>query len=130
MGNNLLGYNCTPSTTTGQGAYDVFITANPSNANDVYVGGINVWRTTNGGTAWTIKSHWTNSACGGTVNSVHADQHCCEFHPVTNDVYIGNDGGIYYSTNNGTSWTDISNTLAINQIYRIGVSPRTIMRSL
>jgi len=120
-GNNLLGYNCTPSTSTGQGKYDVFITANPSNANDLYVGGINIWRSTNGGTSWSIKSHWS-STCSSTVTTVHCDQHCCEFQPGTSAVFIGNDGGIYKSTNSGTSWTDISNTLTINQIYRIGLS--------
>ena len=126
MGNNLLGYNngCTPTSSSGQGTYDVFITANPSNANDIYVGGINVWRSTNGGSAWSIKSIWVGYQCA-SANEVHADQHCCEFHPGTNDVYIGNDGGIYYSTNNGTNWTDLSNNLTINQIYRIGVSPIT-----
>ena len=119
-GNNLLGYNCNGSTTTGQGAYDVFITANPTNANDVYVGGINVWRSTNGGTSWSIKSMWSGT-CGGTVTEVHADQHCCEFQN-SSTIFIGNDGGIYKSTNNGTSWTDLSNTLTINQIYRIGLA--------
>ncbi len=121
MGNNLLGYNCTPTTTTGQGTYDVFITANPTNANDVYVGGINVWRSTDGGSNWSIKSHWSGT-CGSTVNTVHADQHCCEFHPTSDDVYIGNDGGIYKSIDNGSNWTDLSNGLTINQIYRLGVS--------
>ncbi|MCF8369546.1 MAG: hypothetical protein K9G76_10925 [Bacteroidales bacterium] len=121
-GNNLLGYNCTPSTTTGQGTYDVFITANPSNANDVYVGGINVWRIDFSGSSPytpTIKSHWSTT-CGGNVNIVHADQHCCEFQPGTSNIFLGNDGGIYKSTDYGSNWTDLSNTLTINQIYRIG----------
>jgi photosystem II stability/assembly factor-like uncharacterized protein len=123
-GNNLLGYNCDGSTYTGQGTYDVFITANPSNANDVYVGGINVWRSTNGGTAWAIKSVWSGT-CGGTVNEVHADQHCCEFQPGTSTVFIGHDGGVYKSTDNGSNWTDLSNNLTINQIYRLGLSKQS-----
>ena len=123
-GNNLLGNDCNPISSAGQGTYDVFISANPNNANDVYVGGINVWRSTDGGSTWAIKSHWSGT-CSGTVNTVHADQHCCEFHPTTNDIYLGNDGGIYKSTDNGSNWSDLSNTLTINQIYRIGNSPST-----
>jgi photosystem II stability/assembly factor-like uncharacterized protein len=117
--NNILGYGCTPTTFSGQGDFDLFITANPTNVNDVYVGGINVWRSTDGGYNWSIKSHW-NGTCSGTVTEVHCDQHCCEFNGST--VYIGNDGGIYKSTDNGTTWNDISNSLVINQIYRIGLA--------
>ncbi|MCB0806083.1 MAG: PKD domain-containing protein, partial [Bacteroidales bacterium] len=120
-GNNMLGYNCDGSDFGGQGTYDIFITANPLNANEVYVGGINVWKSTDGGNNWTANSHWSGT-CSGTVTTVHADQHCCEFQPGTNDVFIGNDGGIYKSTNAGSSWNDITNGLTINQIYRIGVS--------
>lgn len=124
MGNNFLGYDCTPVTTTGQGTYDVFITANPSNANDVYIGGINVWRSTNGGSSWTIKSHWSGT-CGSAVNTVHADQHCCEFQN-SSTIFIGNDGGVYKSTDAGSNWTDLSNGLTINQIYRLGLSAQNL----
>ena len=37
-------------------------------------------------------------------------------------LFEGNDGGIYKTTNGGTSWTDLSNGLVISQLYRIGVS--------
>ncbi|MDB4303318.1 PKD domain-containing protein [Desulfosarcina sp.] len=125
---NLLGYDCNAAWVTyyeGQGLYDVFITANPSNANDVYVGGINVWRMDFSATPYTktLKSMWSGT-CGATVNEVHADQHCCEFQN-SSTIFIGNDGGIYKSTDAGLNWTDLSNTLTINQIYRIGQAPQT-----
>jgi len=124
-GNNLLGYYCNGAWATGyegQGPYDLVLTANPSNANEVYAGGINIWKTTDGGSNWSIASSWSGT-CGSTVTEVHADQHCCEFNGST--VFFGNDGGIYKSTNAGVSWSDISNGLTINQIYRIGVSQNT-----
>lgn len=119
-GNNIMGGNCDGSTSSGQGTYDIFITANPNNANEVYVGGINVWKTNDGGNTWTIKTHWSGT-CGGAAQTVHADQHCCEFQN-SSTIFIGNDGGIYKSTDNGSTWVDITNGLTINQIYRIGVS--------
>jgi len=121
-GYNLLGYDCTDTGNDGQGTYDIVLTANPADANEVYAGGINIWKTTNGGTAWSIKSHWSGT-CSGTATTVHADQHCCEFNGST--VYFGNDGGIYKSSDAGSTITDLSNGLTINQIYRIGLSQNT-----
>ncbi|MGM0552091.1 MAG: T9SS type A sorting domain-containing protein, partial [Bacteroidota bacterium] len=34
----------------------------------------------------------------------------------------GNDGGIYYTPDDGGTWTDLSNDLYISQLYRLGVS--------
>lgn len=116
---NLLGYPCDGTGTTGLGYYDLFITANPSNANDVYIGGINVWHSTDGGSTWSICSHW-NSNCGTlNVTEVHCDQHCCEFQN-SSTIFLGNDGGIYRTTDAGSTWIDLSNSLTINQIYRMG----------
>lgn len=119
-GNNIMGMQCDGTTFSGQGNYDIFITANPANANEVYVGGINVWKSSDGGASWAIKTHWSGT-CSGSAVTVHADQHCCEFQN-SSTVFIGNDGGIYKSSDGGSSWSDITNGLTINQIYRIGIS--------
>ena len=37
-------------------------------------------------------------------------------------LFQGNDGGIYKTTNDGTSWTDLTDGMIISQVYRIGVS--------
>jgi photosystem II stability/assembly factor-like uncharacterized protein len=39
-----------------------------------------------------------------------------------NNLWEGNDGGIYKTSNKGESWEHKSNTMVISQIYRIGVS--------
>jgi len=107
----------------GQGSYDLCIAVKPDNANTVFIGGITTWRSTNGGTTFTANTNWTSS---GTYNLsgvpvVHADKHVLAYQSST-VLFEGNDGGIYKTTNNGTSWTDLSNGLNISQIYRIGVS--------
>jgi photosystem II stability/assembly factor-like uncharacterized protein len=112
---NILNNSIDGSGSGGQGWYDLAIAVSPSNRNVVNIGGINHWQSTNGGTNWTLKSHW---ASGNVV--VHADKHALEYQGSV--LWEGNDGGIYKSLNGGTAWTDMSNGLAIGQIYRIDVA--------
>lgn len=116
---NIMGWNCSGSDVKGQSWYDIEIAVDPDDANVVYTGGVNIWRTTNGGQNWSIHAHWTGS-CG--VAGVHADQHVFEFNPLNGYFYTGNDGGVTYSTNKGETFTDISDGLAISQIYKLGQS--------
>jgi photosystem II stability/assembly factor-like uncharacterized protein len=107
----------------GQGTYDLCIAASPSDANTVYIGGINNWKTTNGGTTWLINNMWTSHPYYNYSGApeVHADKHALAFQNSTT-LFEGNDGGIYKTTNGGTNWTDLTNGIVISQIYRIGIS--------
>ena len=40
-------------------------------------------------------------------------------------MYSCNDGGLYYTSNSGQSWVDVSDGLAIAQIYKIGQSAQS-----
>ena len=51
----------------------------------------------------------------------HADKHALAFQNSTT-LFEGNDGGIYKTTNGGTSWSDLTDGMVISQLYRIGVS--------
>lgn len=115
---NLLGWQSDGSDSGGQAFYDLTIAASPTNAEVVLVGGVNLWRSTNGGSSFTINGHWW----GDVAPYIHADQHDIVFLPGTSTYFAGNDGGLFKTTNNGTSWTDLSNNLAIAQQYRIGQS--------
>ncbi len=114
---NLLGWASAGNDTGGQGWYDLQIDASPTNANEVCVGGVNIWRTTNGGTSWTLNAHWT----GTGAPYVHADQHAMMYLNGTT-MFEGCDGGVFKTTNNGGAWLDISANLCIAEIYRIGLS--------
>ena len=113
---NIMSWGCTGGS-GGQGWYDLDLAVDPDNENLVYSGGVNVWRSASSGSSWSINSHWVGS-CG--VPAVHADCHVLEFSPVDGRLYAGNDGGIYWTDNNGTTWTEITSGLAISQIYKIG----------
>ncbi len=113
---------------TGQGSYDWCIAVDPLNANTVYIGGITTWKSTDGGVNFTALNNWTSSSgpppydyntIGAPV--VHADKHTLAFQNSTT-LFEGNDGGIYKTTDGGTSWTDLTNGMVISQIYRLGVS--------
>jgi len=117
---NLLGWRVNGSDTGGQAWYDLTLAVYPSNPNIVYVGGVNLWKSVDGGVNWEITAHWSGD---GGVPYVHADHHDFKFHPSSdNTLFSGNDGGLFKSTDGGTSWTDLSSGLAIHQVYRLGVS--------
>lgn len=117
--NNILGWD-NGSDAGGQGWYDLAIAASPTNAEEIVTGGINMWRSTNGGTSFTLNSHWTGSY---GKPYVHADIHDIIYLPgSSNTLFSGNDGGVFKSTNNGSAWTDISSNLVIAQQYRVGLS--------
>lgn len=116
---NIFDYSCGGTGSSGQGWYDMDIAVDPTNANFVFVGGVNTWVSSNSAANWQIKSHWYGD-CG--VDAVHADMHVYEINPLNNRLYNGNDGGLYYTDNNGNDWTQISSGLAISQIYKMGSS--------
>lgn len=97
-----------------QGFYNNFIQIHPKNERIYLTGGIQLFRSTNGASIRPI------SNIDGS--DIHVDQHCLEFAPSNpNIVYLGNDGGVYKSTNSGKDWYPINNGLYITQFYGIDV---------
>ncbi|SDJ54871.1 T9SS type A sorting domain-containing protein [Chryseobacterium jejuense] len=91
--------------TRGQSFYDLVITADPLNDNTLYIGGIDLFKSTDGGTNWTQISKWSNNNAMANlaVSTVHADQHAIVFNPFNNyntgQMMFGNDGGIFFAAN-------------------------------
>jgi PKD repeat protein len=87
----------------GQAWYDLAIAVDPNNRDVIFVGGVDLFKSTNGGASvgtWQQISHWYG---GFGFQEVHADQHIIIFEPgSSNVIYFGNDGGIY-RTADGTS---------------------------
>ncbi len=115
---NIMSWDCNGGS-GGQAWYDLDIASDPLNADIIYAGGVNCFKSVNGGQTWAINSHWWGD-CG--VPSVHADLHVLEFNPINNRLYAGNDGGVYWTNTGGASWNEISNGLVISQAYKIGQS--------
>ena len=113
---NILGSDINGNGSSDQSWYDLAMAVDPQNANTTITGGVNVWRSTNGGVTNSLIAHWWSPA--GTPY-VHADIHELTYNPLNNALYCGSDGGISVSTNNGQTWTNIWNGLQIAQFYRI-----------
>ncbi|MFA5648065.1 MAG: T9SS type A sorting domain-containing protein [Bacteroidales bacterium] len=117
-GYNLLNWYENTTETGGQGWFDLTLSVSPVDENIIYLGGVNSWKSTDGGNSWSIVNHWYGA---NSVPAVHADKHYMEFMD-ENTFFEGNDGGIYKTTDGGKSWVDLTNGLVISQMYKLGVS--------
>jgi hypothetical protein len=76
------------------------VTVNPTDPDNVFVGGLDLWKSTNGGNSWNHVSDWSLMYYGGGDDYVHADQHWGRYKPGSSDIAIfSSDGGIFYSEN-------------------------------
>jgi hypothetical protein len=89
--------------------YNLAITVSPTDANIVFLGGINFYRSTNGGSNFMID------------NMGHVDFHSLDYYHGA--LYAGNDGGITRRPKDAATgvYQDLSQGLAVGEIYKIGV---------
>lgn len=108
----------------GQAWYDLIIKVHPTNAQRVYVGGIDLFMSSNGGTSWDQLSHWYG---GFGYPYVHADQHQMVFNPGNSDeLLFGNDGGVFRTTNatsSSMSFTSLNRNYNVTQFYSCAIHP-------
>ncbi len=82
------------------------IWVSPENENTLFTGGLGLYKSTNGGNFWEFSTGW----------DTHLDQHAIFFDSGNGKIYLGNDGGLFVSSNAGSSWTKYNN-LPITQFY-------------
>jgi PKD repeat protein len=89
----------------------------PVTANTVYAGYSNVWKSTDQGTRFTQISTWAADSSQMTCIVVAPSN--------VNYIYASQDSLLYYTANGGTTWTNITGALPVNNagIYALGVSP-------
>ena len=117
---NIFGWDPAAGDVGGQGWYDIACGVSPTNKDEVICGGVNSWKSLDGGATWNLNTHWY----GGGAPYVHADLHAVEYVDGTT-CYLGTDGGIARTTDGGLSWTTINGQMNIAQSYRIGQSTTT-----
>ncbi len=100
-----------------QGWYDLAFAVSNTNKDLIFTGCLNVWKSINGGTAVTKVNNWSSPA---SPSYTHADIHHLQY--INGKLYCLSDGGIYVSTNDGTSFTDLTAGLQIGMFYKISVS--------
>jgi PKD repeat protein len=110
--------------TRGQAWYDLTIAVSPTDPLSVFVGGVDLFKSSDGAASWGQIAHWYG---GFSMQNVHADQHNIIFSPGSGEIiYFVNDGAIYRATNASAPVPSISyksanyNTL---QFYSCGMDP-------
>jgi len=127
---------------SNQGWYDNAIAVDPLDPDKVWAGGIDLFRSDDGGVNWGIASYWW---ARGVPQYAHADQHSIVFHPRYDGegnqvMYVTNDGGVYRTNNaraetaaqeraacnpaNGkVTWVDLNRNYAVTQFHHGSVYP-------
>ena len=116
------------------GWYTNVIAVDPVSPDVVWAGGVDLFRSDDGGQNWGLVSYWWHSP-----PSLHADQHALTFHPdydgVSNQtLFVGGDGGVWRtdnaransargpeaacsSQNAEVAWVPLNTDLGITQFY-------------
>lgn len=129
-----------------QGWYDNVIAVDPVNPDRVWAGGIDLFRSDDGGQNWGIASYWWANPPGFNEGPAlrtgpysHADQHGIFFHPQYNGttnrmMYVTSDGGVLVTdnalaslatgtrapcddSNTGVRWASLSRSYGVTQFY-------------
>lgn len=117
---NLLGWEIDYSDVGGQGTYDLAFAIDPTNINNLFVGGISTNKSSDGGSTWEGSNYWTESQ---DVNLVHADKHFLAYHPLNSSILFEcNDGGVWKTEDGGVNWINLTDGLEIGQFYDIDCS--------
>jgi photosystem II stability/assembly factor-like uncharacterized protein len=88
--------------------YNHDIIVDPANANVLYLGEVELWK-------------YNGSTWPDITDGIHTDQQ--RFAWAGNRLIVGNDGGVWSSTNGGSSWSDHNTNLAITQFYQGSLHP-------
>ena len=111
-----------------QCTYDQVLGVDPLDANRVYLGFQELWLSTDGGSSFP-NSNTTNATGAVTYRQVHWDQHAVVFSPAshvsssatTTPLWIGHDGGVSRSSDGGTNWDNLNETIATNLFKDIDI---------
>ena len=104
---------------SGQGWYAISCAVNPANTNECIVGGLDCWKTPDGGSSWLHISTWV----GNSGQYVHADQHNVQWWDGGNKLMFTCDGGVHYSSDGGNTIRDRNKGLRLKQFYSVAIHP-------
>jgi hypothetical protein len=107
-----------PMGDNNQGRYDLALIQSAIDPETAFIGGVTMWKVTSQGQPEQVAF---NFGFGAFDLYVHSDIH--EFINAPNgDLYIGCDGGIFKSTDNGQTFFEANRGYNVTQFYGIGIS--------
>ncbi len=116
-----------------QGSYDLVVGVKPDDEQTVFVGGTNLYRSTDG---WATSGHWKRIGGYQSPSTFslwphhHCDQHVLAFNP-RNPLFLlnGNDGGVYETycdTAASVQWNSLNNGYFNTQFYTVAIDHGTV----
>ncbi len=120
-----------------QGSYNMVVKVSPADPNLVFIGGTNLYRSTDGFTTPVGPDSWIGGYSSANGNSFslytdqHPDQHALVFYPSNpNKVLSGHDGGVSVTEDITTTldgepvdWVSLSNGYLTTQPYHVSFDP-------
>jgi hypothetical protein len=114
-----------------QNSYDLFITVHPADTNLVFLGGTNLYRSTDG---FSSPAHaWIGGYFCDTINpgnyiypNHHPDNHGAVFIPNSDKMISAHDGGLSITENckaTEVTWESLNNGYNTSQFYTIAMEP-------
>ncbi|MBE7629672.1 VPS10 domain-containing protein [Tenacibaculum piscium] len=108
-----------------QWGYNQCIAVSPTNKDDILVGGVNVYKSTDNGTSFSMYLNAYDDPVGVGFY-VHPDHHYLSFLADGVTVINSHDGGVHKGAFTATKatggWTDLSDGLVISQPYNIAIT--------
>jgi photosystem II stability/assembly factor-like uncharacterized protein len=111
----LSDFQISPFALGGFGWYFGKIRVNPQDEDDIFVLGVDLWRSRDGGT------NWEQAAPPWFTYEVHADKHDLLWNS-RGEAILATDGGLYRSADDMVTWEDAEN-IPTTQFYRVAVNP-------
>jgi hypothetical protein len=118
-GNNFTQRTTNNSLVSGLPNYMHNIAVASDNVNIVLTGSLDIWRSTNGASNFALANQRGDAT---QPDYAHDDVHEVIYNPLDNALYIGCDGGVYKSTDDGVSYTAKYVGLNATQYYHFDVS--------
>lgn len=111
-----VGGGCAP-----QCWYDLTLAVHPTDPDVLYFGGVALYRSDDGAGSFVRIG-----------SPIHVDQHMLTVDPRRPDwLWVGNDGGVYRSTDRGATWTTLNTNLSLTQFYGgVSIAPTGMARVL
>ncbi len=106
--------------TNAQGGYDFFLAGNPAHPNEVYIGGIDIFRSSDFGLSFSDITDAYSQYYVKDNREQHSDQHGLAFSAAASgtDMIVVSDGGVFNTRDYGTTWSQTKG-LPITMFYTV-----------
>ncbi len=103
------------------------IAVDPNQPDNLYIGGLDVHHSVNGGASWNRVSDWSLMYSGGGPQYIHADQHTIVYKPGSSaELLFGSDGGVFFTsdgTNINPTFEEHNKDYSTLQFYTCAIHP-------